>query len=139
MGRSFTRPIPAARLGRSKSLLQKSSDATPLPGDNRGNWWDLLLVRGIFVGVNVAACYHFRPFGLSPLNAGLAGLAFSFAVILFEIRLQRASLRRLMGAAVGSILGMLGAYLMNLVLAHTSIPVSSRSFLGVAQIGRAHV
>ena len=132
MGRSFTRPIPAARLGRSKSLLQKSSDATPLPGDNRGNWWDLLLVRGIFVGVNVAACYHFRPFGLSPLNAGLAGLAFSFAVILFEIRLQRASLRRLMGAAVGSILGMLGAYLMNLVLAHTSIPVSSRSFLGVA-------
>jgi uncharacterized protein YacL len=59
-------------------------------------------------------------------------LAFSIAAVLFEIRLRRASLRRLIGAAVGSILGILGAYLMNLVLAHTSIPHESRSFLGVA-------
>jgi len=53
-------------------------------------------------------------------------------VFLFEIRLQRASMRRLIGAAVGSILGILGAYLMGLVLARTSIPEGSRSFLDVA-------
>src|SRR6202045_1569305 len=41
-------------------------------------------------------------------------------------------MRRLIGAAVGSILGILGAYLMGLVLARTSIPEGSRSFLDVA-------
>jgi len=47
------------------------------------------------------------------------------------MRLQRISLRRLIGAAVGSILGILGAHLMGLVLARTSIPEGSRSFLHV--------
>jgi len=92
----------------------------------------MVLVRGIFAAVCVAACYHFRPFGLGATTAAIVGLTFSVAVILFEIRLRRASLRRLIGAAIGSILGILGAYLMNLVLAHTSIPEGSRSFLGVA-------
>jgi len=91
-----------------------------------------VLVRGIFAAVCVAACYHFRPFGLNARNAAIVGLAFSIAVILFEIRLRRASLRRLIGAAVGSILGIIGAYLITLVLAHTSIPEASRSFLGMA-------
>ena len=57
---------------------------------------------------------------------------FSISVFLFEMRLQRASLRRLIGAAIGSILGILGSYLMGLVLARTSIPEGSRSFLDVA-------
>jgi len=96
-----------------------------------GNWWDMLLVRGIFVGVCIGASYHFRPFGFGPSVAAAGGLLFSIGVILFEIRLRRASLRQLIGAAVGSILGILGAYLMNLVLAQTSIPEGSRSFLGV--------
>ena len=54
------------------------------------------------------------------------------AVILFEIRLRRASLRRLIGAATGSILGIFGAYLTSLVLSHTSLPESERSFMGLA-------
>src|SRR5580692_991023 len=97
-----------------------------------GNWWDHLMVRLIFAVACVAAGYHFHPFGLSNLVAAGVGLLFSISVFLFEIRLQRASLRRLIGAAVGSILGILGAYLMGLVLARTSIPEGSRSFLGVS-------
>src|SRR6202035_394309 len=97
-----------------------------------GSWWDHMLVRLIFSIACVAAGYHFHPFDLSKwVDAGI-GFAFSIAVFLFEMRLQRASLRRLIGAAVGSILGILGAYLMGLVLARTSIPEGSRSFLGVA-------
>ena len=97
-----------------------------------GSWWDHLLVRMIFSVACVAAGYHFHPFELSKwVDAGI-GLAFSISVFLFEIRLQRASMRRLIGAAVGSILGILGAYLMGLVLARTSIPEGSRSFLDVA-------
>src|SRR6266699_6671150 len=97
-----------------------------------GSWWDHLLVRLIFSVACVAAGYHFHPFDLSKwVDAGI-GFAFSVSVFLFEIRLQRASMRRLIGAAVGSILGILGAYLMGLVLARTSIPEGSRSFLDVA-------
>jgi uncharacterized protein YacL len=96
-----------------------------------GNWWDHMMVRLIFVVACVAAGYHFHPFGLSNLVAAGVGLAFSISVFLFEIRLQRASMRRLIGAAVGSILGILGAYLMGLVLARTTIPEGSRSFMDV--------
>jgi uncharacterized protein YacL len=86
----------------------------------------------IFSIACVAAGYHFHPFELSKwVDAGI-GFAFSISVFLFEARLQRASMRRLIGAAVGSILGILGAYLMGLVLARTSIPEGSRSFLDVA-------
>src|SRR6202051_2539782 len=97
-----------------------------------GSWWDHLLVRVIFSVACVAAGYHFHPFGLTNRVAAVVGLAFAISVLLFEIRLQRASMRRLIGAAVGSILGILGAYLMGLVLARTSIPEGSRSFLDVA-------
>ena len=90
-----------------------------------------MLVRLIFAIACVAAGYHFHPFGLSNLVASGVGLAFAVAVFLFEIRLQRASMRRLIGAAIGSILGILGAYLMGLVLARTTIPEGSRSFLDV--------
>jgi len=41
-----------------------------------------------------AAGYHFHPFDLSKwVDAGI-GFAFSISVFLFEIRLQRASMRR---------------------------------------------
>jgi uncharacterized protein YacL len=96
-----------------------------------GTFWDQFVVRVVFAGACVAAGYHFHPFDLSPLLAALMGLLFAVAVFLFEVRLQRASLRRLIGAAVGSILGILGAYLMGLVLQRTSIPEGSRSFLDV--------
>jgi uncharacterized protein YacL len=89
------------------------------------------MVRLIFSIACIAAGYHFHPFGLSNYVAAVVGLAFAISVFLFEIRLQRVSLRRLIGAAIGSILGILGSYLMGLVLARTSIPEGSRSFLDV--------
>src|SRR6185437_475895 len=76
--------------------------------------------------------YHFRPFSLSHLLGAIAGFIFAVAVILFEVRLRRASLRRLIGAVIGSILGILGAYLTTLVLAHTTMPESTRSFVSLA-------
>ncbi len=89
------------------------------------------MVRLIFAVACVAAGFHFHPFGLPALAGAGVGLAFAIAVFLFEIRLQRASMRRLIGAAIGSILGILGAYLMGLVLGRTSIPEGSRSFMDV--------
>jgi uncharacterized protein YacL len=96
-----------------------------------GTWWDQLVVRLVFATACIAAGYHFHPFGLSRPAAAIVGLAFSISVFLFEIRLQRASLRRLIGAAVGSILGIIGAYLMGLVMTRTTMPEDTRSFLDI--------
>lgn len=110
-----------------KSVLLSKSENRGI-----GGFWDMLAVRAIFIVVCVAAGYHFRPFSLSHLLGSLAGLAFAVAVILFEIRLRRASLRRLIGAVIGSILGILGAFLTTLVLVHTTMPESTRSFVSLA-------
>lgn len=100
--------------------------------DQVGSFWDMLAIRLIFVTVCVGAGYHFKPFSLTREYASLAGLLFAFAVIMFEVRLRRASLRRLIGAATGSILGILGAYLTSLIFTHTSMPESTRSFFSLA-------
>ncbi len=100
--------------------------------ENVGTFWDMLAIRIVFTAVCVAAGYHFRPFSLSREYATAAGFVFAVAIILFEIRLRRASLRRLIGAATGSILGILGAYLTSLILTHTTMPESTRSFFSLA-------
>ena len=46
----------------------------------------------------------------------LAGVVAGIAVVVFEIRIKQVSMRRLIGAAFGSVLGILGAYLISLVL-----------------------
>lgn len=92
----------------------------------------MLVVRLIFVAVCTAAGYHFRPFSLPRPHAAIAGFLFAVAVILFELRLRKASLRRLIGAATGSILGILGAFLISLIFTHTTMPEATRSFFSLS-------
>ncbi len=122
-----TQPVGTSETPHSKPVLLSRA-----LHDQVGTFWDMLAVRTIFTAICVAVGFHFRPFGLSMEMASLAGLLFAVAVILFEVRLRRASLRRLIGAAIGSILGILGAYLTTLVLSHTSMPESTRSFVSLA-------
>src|SRR5271170_5959050 len=68
-----------------------------------GSFWDLLAFRAIFTVICTAAGFHFRPFSMTKEYGAIAGFLFAVAVILFEIRLRRSSLRRLIGAATGSI------------------------------------
>jgi len=90
---------------------------------------DLIIVRLIFVLVVVVACFVLQPFGLRPSYALLAGLFIGTAVILFELRLHKVSLKRLIGAAIGSVLGILGAYLFSLVIRNSIAPGRTQSFL----------
>lgn len=92
---------------------------------------DLAIVRAVFAAVLTVACYYFRPFGLGAESALLVGLALSAAIISFEIRLRRASLARLIGAAVGSTLGILVAFLISLVIGHSVNEPTTKSFLQV--------
>jgi uncharacterized protein YacL len=78
---------------------------------------DLLLIRALFVLILAAAAYFLQPFGLSsPLAAG-TGIIFGLLVVVFEVRLKQVSLKRLIGAAAGSVLGIAGAFLIALVIA----------------------
>lgn len=86
---------------------------------------DLTIIRVIFVLVVAGCACYFRPFQTSPLIAGIGGLALGCAIILFEVRIERISLKRLIGAAFGSILGILGAFLMSLVLSRINIDNST--------------
>jgi uncharacterized protein YacL len=100
--------------------------------DQVGTFWDMLAIRIVFTAICIAAGYHFKPFSVSKEAGALTGFLFALAVILFEVRLRRASMRRLIGAAAGSILGILGAYFTTLVLSHTSMPESTRSFFSLS-------
>jgi len=106
-------------------------------GSQEPSWahsWDLLLVRGVFTLICVLTGWHFHPFGLTPITGAIFGFVFAVFFILAEIRLRRVSLRRLIGAAVGAILGILAALLIHLVVDRTSIPVESKSFLGIGLV-----
>jgi uncharacterized protein YacL len=123
------RPLAIAAPENSPSKPASSSR----PGlDRVGTFWDMLGIRVVFMAVCIAAGFHFRPFGVSKEFGAVVGLFFGLAVILFELRLRQASLRRLIGAAIGSILGLLGAYLTSLILTHTTMPESTRSFFSLA-------
>jgi uncharacterized protein YacL len=66
---------------------------------------------------------------LNPIAEAIAGALLGCAVVVFEIRLRRVSLKRLIGSAIGSILGIFGAYLFTLVI-HNSLSAGKlQSFL----------
>ena len=85
---------------------------------------DLVLIRLLFVALFAGVCYFLHPFGVTNgWEAGIAGALAAIAVIVFELRVRALSLRRLIGAVVGSVLGIFGAALFCLVL--RSAPLAS--------------
>ena len=81
---------------------------------------DLAIIRAIFVLVLAISAYALHPFGLAPAVAGGGGFVIGCGIIFFEIRLEKVSLKRLIGAAFGSVLGILGAFLVSLIVSKAS-------------------
>src|ERR1700719_1680532 len=123
---------PQNTTANSEMPPHKSNVLARVKQDQVGTFWDMLAIRAVFTAVCIAAGFHFRPFSVSREAGAATGFLFALAGILFEVRLRRASMRRLIGAATGSILGILGAYFTTLVLSHTSMPESTRSFFSLA-------
>jgi uncharacterized protein YacL len=93
---------------------------------------DLLIIRGLFIAVLGCAAFFLHPLGQQgPIAAGIGVLA-GIGVVIFESRIQKVSLKRLIGAAFGSVLGILGAYLISLVLGRLPVQSSTIGFLQVA-------
>lgn len=78
--------------------------------------FDIVLIRLIFTGILLVAGYVLHPIpghrGFSTAAAGMVAIA----IIFFEMRIRRSSLKTLIGAAVGSILGIVGAFLICLLI-----------------------
>ena len=83
---------------------------------------DLVLVRAVLVVVFAVAAYFLHPMGVTPWVSAGGGGVVGALIILFEIRLEQISLKRLIGAATGSVLGIAGAFLMSLVLSKADAP-----------------
>ena len=87
---------------------------------------DLVLIRILFIVALGAAAYFLKPFYLEGIPAIAVGVLAGIGVVFFELRIQKVSLRQLIGAAFGSILGILGAYLISLVIGH-AMPASDNT------------
>jgi uncharacterized protein YacL len=94
--------------------------------------WELRAVRAVFLVILTAATIHLQPFGLSQGKSAILGTVLSVFFITFEIQLEKASLKRLMGATFGAILGIVGAVLIGHLLSLTAIEGSARSFFQVS-------
>lgn len=68
------------------------------------------------------------------VSAGV-GFATAICIIIFEMRIRRASLKTLIGAAVGSIMGIIGAFLIGSLISRQeteAVPSEFKSFLTLA-------
>jgi len=93
--------------------------------------WEMAGVRAIFILILIIASYLLHPFHLSSLSSVLLGAGLGIFFVLFEVRLEQASLKRLVGAAIGSVLGILGALMVSQLLNLTSLDKSTLSFFQI--------
>jgi uncharacterized protein YacL len=86
---------------------------------------DIILIRAVFTLILVAAGYWIQPVptefgnavGVSPrLVSAFVAALIAAGIILFELRIRRASLKTLIGAAIGSTLGIIGASLIGFLI-----------------------
>ena len=101
---------------------------------------DIITIRTIFLLIMVLAGYWIQPLpesigwagrlplGMRGLSAGI-GLLLGVGVIFFELRIRRASLKTLIGAAIGSILGIVGAALIGTILIAQPWAQGPKSFI----------
>ncbi len=101
---------------------------------------DIITIRAIFLLIMFLAGYWIQPLpnsttwaewfplGSRGLSAG-SSLLLGVGVIFFELRIRRASLKTLIGAAIGSILGIVGAALIGTILIAQPWEQGAKSFI----------
>src|SRR5688500_13797209 len=111
--------------------------------------WDVLILRIASVGMLILLAYLLNPFertqrfGLANieddtvrryLSATLGGVI-GLLIIGFEMRVRRSSLKTLIGAAVGSTLGIAGAFLIGVLISiqkEAAVSAEMQTFLTIA-------
>jgi uncharacterized protein YacL len=107
---------------------------------------DVLIIRLGFVALLVAAGFLLNPLAETRhlgesdevtrrVLSGAVAAAIAVAVIFFEMRVRQATLKTLIGAAVGSILGISGAFMIGLLISYQetkAVPAEMKTFLTIA-------
>jgi uncharacterized protein YacL len=94
--------------------------------------WEMILFRLIFVSIFIAMSYHLQPFHFPKLESAFFGAMMAAVFVIFEMRLQKVGLTRLIGATVSTTLGILAALMMSHLLSLTSVDKHSLSYIQVA-------
>lgn len=109
---------------------------------------DIIIFRVGFIVVLSAVAWMLNPFAsVDSINSwnldleakrmlsAIVGAIAALFIIAFEMRVRRASLKTLVGAAIGSILGIIGAYMIGMLISSqetTAVPAEVKTFLTVA-------
>ena len=96
---------------------------------------DVVLIRLVFTATLIIAGYKLSPLKDRPLTSAALGGLIALCIIVFELRIRRATLKTLIGAATGSILGIIGAYLIGSLISHqhaTALEEPVKTFLTLA-------
>ncbi|HSE98964.1 MAG TPA: TRAM domain-containing protein [Blastocatellia bacterium] len=78
--------------------------------------FDVTLIRIVFIAALVGAGYYLRPAAGRPGLSAIIGAIVALAIIFFETRIRKATLKTLIGGAFGSILGIVGATLIGWII-----------------------
>src|SRR5438132_10220156 len=115
--------------GKENKTAPPPRSVADIPAKEQNYLMDIVVVRGIFALVLTLTAYYIQPFGLTGIYTVLVGLGSALGIIYFEHRLKRATLKRLIGAAFGSIMGIVGAVLISDMLTDTVFETNSLSFI----------
>src|SRR5688572_28752534 len=106
-----------------------------------------VLIRVVFIGILIGAGYLLDPIGhAAPGRPSLLGipthclsallaLVIASVIILFEVRIQQASLKTLIGAGIGSMMGIVGGVLIGFLISYQeagAVHPSTKVFLTLA-------
>src|ERR1700730_1833923 len=103
--------------------------AADAQGKEQSYLLDIVVVRLIFAITLTLVAFRTEPFGFQGPYAIAVGLLGALGIIYFEHRLKGATLKRLIGAAIGSIMGIVGASLISHMLTDTVFDTNSLSFI----------
>jgi uncharacterized protein YacL len=109
---------------------------------------DTLIIRLAFIAILVLLAYLLNPFeqteefGFDKLStngrriaSSIFAAAIAVVIIAFEVRVRKASLKTLIGAAAGSILGIIGAFLIGVLISiqkEAAVSAEMQTFLTIA-------
>ncbi len=92
---------------------------------------DLWIIRTLLFAATVVSGYFVRPFHLNTPYTLALSAALGLLIVLVEIRVRRCSLKTLIGAAIGSILGIFGASLISIVIGRMTLDPATGTFAQV--------
>ena len=90
---------------------------------------DLWIIRALLFVAILVGGYYVRPFGSNLTLTISFSVGIGFIILLAEMRIRKLSIKTLLGAALGSILGIIGASLISIVIGRMILDPKTETFV----------